>query len=58
MAKETDVTKREAILTAAENQVYARVFETCYKCHDLDNDPHFRLEAYWPKIVHTGLKKK
>jgi hypothetical protein len=58
MAKETDVTKREAILTAAEQQVYLRVFEVCHKCHDLDNDPHFHLEAYWPKIVHTGLKKK
>lgn len=58
MAKETDVTKREAILSPAENQVYLRVFEVCHKCHDLDNDPHFHLEAYWPKIVHTGLKKK
>jgi len=58
MAKENDVTKREAILTAAEQQVYLRVFEVCHKCHDLDNDPHFHLEVYWPKIVHTGLKKK
>lgn len=58
MAKENDVTKREVILSPAEHQMYLRVFEVCTKCHDLDNDPHFRLEAYWPKIVHTGLKKK
>jgi hypothetical protein len=25
----------------------------CRKCHDGDNDPHFDLEKYWPKIKHT-----
>ena len=25
----------------------------CRKCHDADNDPHFDLEKYWPKIKHT-----
>ena len=25
----------------------------CRKCHDADNDPHFDLEKYWPKIKHS-----
>lgn len=25
----------------------------CRKCHDADNDPHFDIEKYWPKIKHT-----
>lgn len=58
MAKENDITRREAILTKAEQGVYLRVFELCHKCHDLDNDPHFKLEVYWAKVAHTGLKKK
>jgi hypothetical protein len=57
-AKEPDPRKGEALLNAAENQVYLKVYEACTKCHDLDNDPHFKLEVYWPKVVHTGLKKK
>jgi Cytochrome c554 and c-prime len=58
MVKETDPTKREALLTPAENHTYLAVYQVCYKCHDLDNDPKFKLESYWPNVVHTGLKKK
>ncbi len=25
---------------------------TCLRCHDDENDPHFDLEKYWPKIRH------
>jgi hypothetical protein len=24
----------------------------CRKCHDADNDPHFDMDKYWPKIKH------
>jgi hypothetical protein len=58
MAREKDVTKREAILIPAEKRVFDRVYQTCSGCHDPDNDPHFELYTYWPKVVHTGLKKK
>ncbi|HEX3150214.1 MAG TPA: multiheme c-type cytochrome [Gemmataceae bacterium] len=58
MVKEPDPTKREAILTPAENHTYLAVYQVCYKCHDQDNDPKFKLESYWPNVVHTGLKKK
>ncbi|MBI1310366.1 hypothetical protein GC176_03590 [bacterium] len=27
----------------------------CYKCHDLDNSPHFDFDSYWKKIAHPGL---
>ena len=27
----------------------------CAKCHDPDNDPHFDLFTYWPKVNHSGL---
>jgi hypothetical protein len=26
----------------------------CLECHDLDNDPHFKFEEYWPQIEHVG----
>ena len=38
--------------------MYLGVYQVCSKCHDIDNDPQFDLDAYWPKVVHTGLKKK
>jgi hypothetical protein len=25
----------------------------CAKCHDHENDPHFDLYTYWPKVYHT-----
>ena len=26
----------------------------CLTCHDLDNDPHFQFDEYWPKVEHAG----
>ena len=46
------------MLTEAENLVYLGVYQTCAKCHDIDNDPQFDLAAYWKNVAHTGLKKK
>lgn len=31
--------------------------ETCLKCHDIDNSPHFDFGQYYPKIRHEGLTK-
>ena len=58
MAKEKDPVKRQARMTPAENDVYLRVYQTCAKCHDIDNDPKFDLATYWKEIAHTGLAKK
>jgi hypothetical protein len=32
------------------------VSSMCAKCHDHENDPHFDLYTYWPKIFHTYPK--
>ena len=29
----------------------------CMKCHDGENDPHFDIFTYWPKVNHTFPKK-
>jgi hypothetical protein len=41
------------VLTAQEYKVFMRVDQMCMKCHDIDNDPHYQLEKYWPKVAHT-----
>jgi hypothetical protein len=46
--------ERNKILTPAEDRLLLRVHDVCYKCHDIDNDPHFKLEQFWPKIYHTA----
>ncbi len=58
MMAEKDTVKREAMMTAVEKQVYQGVYQTCAKCHDPDNDPHFELATYWKNVVHTGLAPK
>ena len=58
MVAEKDPTRKEAILNGNEQRVYNAVYKACLQCHDIDNDPHFDLAAYWPKVAHTGLKKK
>lgn len=37
-------------------QVMNAVRQTCMRCHDGENDPKFDLEAYMPKVYHSGLK--
>lgn len=46
------ISGRESIrltLTKAKN-------ETCVRCHDGDNSPHFDFDKYWPKVNHSGRK--
>jgi hypothetical protein len=57
MLKEKDPAKRQGMMTESENRVYLSVYQTCAKCHDIDNDPKFDLTAYWHNVAHTGLKK-
>jgi hypothetical protein len=58
MLLEKDQNKREAMMTPVENQVYLRVFQTCFGCHDIDNDPKFDLASYWEQINHSGFLKR
>jgi hypothetical protein len=39
----------------AQNRMINAVTSACMKCHDSENDPHFDLFKYWPKVAHTGL---
>jgi nitrate reductase cytochrome c-type subunit len=41
-----------------QQRVMNAVTTACMKCHDPDNDPHFDLYKYWPKIVHGPPPKK
>ena len=52
LAKPTDIAKGFEALTQNEQKVFNRVNDLCIKCHDIDNDPHYKLHQYWPKIVH------
>ncbi|HEY2911177.1 MAG TPA: multiheme c-type cytochrome [Gemmataceae bacterium] len=59
MAKLADPAERSKVsLPAAQQRVANVVNAMCMKCHDNENDPHFDLYTYWPKIVHSGLGKK
>ncbi len=39
-------------LPAAQQRIVNAVSQTCTKCHDAENDPHFDLAKYWPKVMH------
>lgn len=39
-------------LPAAQKAILLRVDQMCQKCHDIDNDPHFKFEKYWPVVSH------
>jgi hypothetical protein len=39
-------------MTPAEKAIYVRVNDMCTKCHDIDNDPHFKFDKNWLQIIH------
>ncbi len=39
-------------LPAPQQRIVNAVSQACTKCHDHENDPHFDLAKYWPKVVH------
>lgn len=32
--------------------------QTCQKCHDVDNDPYFKFNKFWPQVAHGKKLKK
>lgn len=42
----------------AEKRVLDRADQVCQRCHDMDNDPHFNFEKFWPKVVHSNLPQQ
>jgi hypothetical protein len=43
-------------LKPEQSQVINLVSSMCAKCHDGENDPHFDIFTYWPKVNHTFPK--
>jgi len=41
-------------LDQQETQIMLRVDRICQTCHNAENDPHFKIEVYWPKIAHLS----
>jgi hypothetical protein len=39
-------------LKPSEQRMLASVSKACMTCHDSENDPHFDLPKYWPKVAH------
>ncbi len=58
--EERDAAKRNLIIPPAQQTYMNSVDRTCQNCHNVENDPHFKFEAFWPKIAHSmkGLPKQ
>jgi len=57
LAKMDPVERGKVAIEPAQLRVINSVSNACQKCHDVENDPHFDLYKYWPKIAHSGFKK-
>ncbi len=51
-----DIAQRDRMRAALRLSRATIAENACTKCHDGDNDPHFSIEAYWPKVEHKGMK--
>jgi hypothetical protein len=51
--EEKNDAKRQAIFTQQQVQTMNRVDRICQQCHNAENDPHFKIEEFWPKIAHS-----
>jgi hypothetical protein len=56
MANLHPTARGQITIPPAQKQVMNVVTSMCMRCHDAENDPHFELEKYWPKIAHTFPK--
>jgi hypothetical protein len=56
MMAEKNPARRQSMFPA-EQAIMLRVDRICQQCHNSENDPHFKIEMYWPKVAHT-LKKQ
>jgi hypothetical protein len=55
IAKLNPAERGQVQLPPAQLRVVNAVSQACMKCHDAENDPHFDLFKYWPKVDHSGL---
>jgi hypothetical protein len=54
----SDDDEKKKAVPEAERKVSQRVFMTCIKCHDTDNDHDFSHEKRWAKIAHGPTAKE
>ena len=53
LAELTPLQRGQVAMPPAQKRVEIQVSNLCQKCHDPDNDPHFDLWKYLPKIWHS-----
>ena len=58
LGKMSAIERGQVALPPAEQRTINSVSTACMKCHDMENDPHFDLFKYWPKVNHSKLAKK
>lgn len=58
LAKLNPAERGQVVIPAAQQRVINGVSQMCMKCHDSENDPHFDLFKYWPKVNHSAPKKE
>ncbi len=56
LASLTPAERTRVPLSIAHQRALTAVSNMCMNCHDADNDPHFDLLTYWPKIIHPSKK--
>jgi hypothetical protein len=45
--------RKQLVFDQAEQAMILRVDRICQSCHNSENDPHFKFEAFWPKVAHS-----
>lgn len=55
LAELNPAARSQVPIPPAQRQTMNVVMGMCMRCHDMENDPHFDLEKYWPKIAHSNL---
>lgn len=54
LTKLSPAERGQVAIPPTQQRVVNAVSQSCMKCHDAENDPHFDLFKYWPKIRHGG----
>lgn len=58
LAKLSPIDRGSVAIPVPQQRTINAVTTACMKCHDGENDPHFDLFKYWPKIIHGPPPKK
>jgi len=51
------IDRGKVALKPEQSRTINAISSMCARCHDSENDPHFDLFTYWPKVNHTFPKK-